>query len=171
MRRYLRTSNVTVTFIPDPARVTYLDTKERIATERECKNGEGVRQFEQIGEELIVTSDGRTAVKVVRVAGSSKRPTCHRFRHSFATHQLSDGYDIRTMQKLMAHKDVRTTTCPTKGLQEQLPSATLRITLRHGDHGVQPQGLGTLFLSRDHGWHPDQACQTPEADSRESQYC
>lgn len=44
-----------------------------------------------------------------RECGISRRITCHTLRHSFATHLLESGYDIRTVQELLGHNDVRTT--------------------------------------------------------------
>jgi site-specific recombinase XerD len=47
--------------------------------------------------------------KAAQTAGIPKRVSCHTFRHSFATHLLQNGYDIRTVQELLGHKDVKTT--------------------------------------------------------------
>ena len=47
--------------------------------------------------------------EAVSKSGITKRASSHTFRHSFATHLLADGYDIRTVQELLGHKDVKTT--------------------------------------------------------------
>lgn len=50
------------------------------------------------------------AVKAaIRQVGINKKASCHTLRHSFATHLLQNGYDIRTVQELLGHKDVKTT--------------------------------------------------------------
>ncbi len=51
----------------------------------------------------------RAVKDAAQLAGIPKRVTCHTFRHSFATHLLENGYDIRTVQELLGHKDVKTT--------------------------------------------------------------
>lgn len=51
-------------------------------------------------------------------AGIAKHITCHTFRHSFATHLLQKGYDIRTVQELLGHSDVKTTMIYTHVLQQ-----------------------------------------------------
>jgi len=62
----------------------------------------------------------RAMHQAVHVAGLAKRATCHTFRHSFATHLLEDGYDIRTVQELFFFNDTATTEIYTHVLEERL---------------------------------------------------
>ena len=60
----------------------------------------------------------RAMKAAVRRVGSTKDATCHTLRHSFATHLLENGYDIRTVQDLLGHKDVTTTQIYTHVMQK-----------------------------------------------------
>ena len=65
------------------------------------------------GEVQRIHASPKTLQRAVKVAvlrtDVAKRVTCHTFRHSFATHLIESGYDIRTVQELLGHRDVRTT--------------------------------------------------------------
>jgi site-specific recombinase XerD len=80
---------------------------------KNAKTGEEGRHH--VDESLVQ----KAVKKAVVAARWTKRATCHTFTHAFATHLLEDGYDIRTAQDLLGHKDVKTTVIYTYVLNQR----------------------------------------------------
>jgi integrase len=71
----------------------------------ECDSGRPLKQRHHMAEGILQVA----LKKAVRASGVTKPASCHSLRHSFATHLLEKGHDIRTVQELLGHKDVSTT--------------------------------------------------------------
>jgi integron integrase len=74
----------------------------------------GVRRRHHTHESVLQ----RAVKRAVRLSGIAKPAGCHTFRHCFATHLLESGVDIRTVQELLGHSDVRTTMIYTHVMQK-----------------------------------------------------
>jgi len=90
-------------------RVKDLDLERAVVTIRRGKGDKDRATGERRRHHLHETVVQRAVTDAARRTGIAKRVTSLALRHSFATHLLKDGYDIRTIQELMGHRDVRTT--------------------------------------------------------------
>lgn len=93
------------TGVPRPSRPRRLPVVLTPATRCYVDQGTGEHRRHHLHESAVQ----RALKQAVQRSGIPKRVTCHSFRRSFARHLLEDGYDIRTIQELLGHKNVKRT--------------------------------------------------------------
>jgi integron integrase len=102
----------------------------------------GIRHRHHLHESVIQ----KVVHQAAHRAGLAKRATSHTFRHSFAAHLLEDGYDIRTVQELLGHKDVKTTMVYTHVLNRG--GRGVRTPLDSLRKAVSSESSGTIRTGR-----------------------
>ena len=95
----------------------YVFPSSRLSTDPRAERGDG-KPAELKRHHIHENNLQKAVKKAVDAAGLTKRVSCHTFRHSFATHLLESGADIRTVQELLGHADVSTTMIYTHVLQK-----------------------------------------------------